>query len=67
MLSTTAAETRGHQQVLWLWEGQILEVGTSNIFFVFKDKSGVLEVATPELEDMILPGVTRDSLIVKLI
>jgi len=48
-----------------LLDDQVIEVGASNIFFVFKDnKSGVIEVATPELEDLILPGVTRDSILV---
>jgi branched-subunit amino acid aminotransferase/4-amino-4-deoxychorismate lyase len=27
----------GYQQVLWLYENQIVEVGASNIFFIFKD------------------------------
>lgn len=41
----------------------MLEVGSSNIFFVFKDKHGI-EVATPDLEDLVLPGITRDSILV---
>lgn len=49
---------------MWLWEGRVLEVGSSNIFFVFKNNDGTIEVATPDLEDMVLPGVTRDSVIV---
>lgn len=50
--------------MLWLFNDQIVEVGASNIFFIFKDKSGQIEVVTPELEDLILPGVTRDSILV---
>jgi len=49
---------------LWLFENKIIEVGSSNIFFVFKDKSGQIEVATPEIEDFVLPGITRDSILV---
>ncbi len=41
----------------------MLEVGSSNIFFVFSNGHDV-EVVTPALEDMVLPGVTRDSVIV---
>jgi branched-subunit amino acid aminotransferase/4-amino-4-deoxychorismate lyase len=28
---------KGHQQALWLYGNQIVEVGSSNIFFAFKD------------------------------
>jgi branched-chain amino acid aminotransferase len=55
---------KGHQQALWLYDNQVVEVGSSNIFFAFKDKSGQIEIATPALEDLILPGVTRDSILV---
>ncbi|MFH0902050.1 MAG: aminotransferase class IV, partial [Pseudomonadota bacterium] len=50
-----------YTQVLWLdaiehrW---VEEVGTMNIFFVFRD-----EIVTPPLSGTILPGVTRDSVI----
>jgi branched-subunit amino acid aminotransferase/4-amino-4-deoxychorismate lyase len=29
---------KGHQQALWLLGDQIIEVGSSNIFFVFVNK-----------------------------
>jgi branched-chain amino acid aminotransferase len=54
---------KGHQQALWLLGDQVIEVGSSNIFFVFKDQSGEIEIATPALEDLILPGITRDSIL----
>lgn len=51
--------------MLYLYKGKVGEAGTSNIFFVFKDsKTGEKEVATPLLEDLVLPGVTRDTVIV---
>jgi branched-chain amino acid aminotransferase len=53
---------KGHQQALWLLGNQVIEVGSSNIFFVFKEK-GEIEIATPALEDLILPGITRDSIL----
>jgi len=41
---------KGHQQVLWLWNGKVGEIGSSNIFFVLKDKqTGKRKVLTPEL------------------
>ena len=49
---------------MWLYEDDIIEAGTSNIFFVFKGKDGKKVVVTPELKDLILPGVTRDSIMV---
>jgi branched-chain amino acid aminotransferase len=62
--ASTRVASEGHQQALWLLGDQVIEVGASNIFFIFKDKSGDIEIATPELEDLILPGVTRDSILV---
>lgn len=54
----------GYHQVLWLYGSEVIEAGTSNIFFVFKGKNGKKHVVTPVLKDLILPGVTRDSIIV---
>ena len=41
ILTSARAQAHGHQQVLWLHEDKVLEVGSSNIFFIFKDKSGI--------------------------
>lgn len=60
------AEKHGHQQVLWLYgeDHQLTEVGTMNIFVYAKNGNGTLELITPPLGDgLILPGVTRDSVI----
>ena len=55
-----AAKEKGYAQVLWLdVEHQgIEEVGTMNVFFVFKN-----EIVTPALNGSILPGGTRQSVI----
>jgi len=60
-----AAERQGHQQVLWLYgdDHQLTEVGTMNIFIYMINKSGERELVTPPLNGLILPGVTRQSLI----
>ena len=55
------AHNKGFSQVLWLDSKEhryIEEVGTTNIFFKFKD-----ELVTPPLAGTILPGITRDSII----
>lgn len=54
------AKQRGYAQVLWLdVEHQgIEEVGTMNVFFVFKN-----EIVTPALNGSILPGGTRAAII----
>lgn len=59
----------GHNQVLWLYGDEVIEAGTSNIFFVFKPSTpgGKNEVITPTLRDLILPGVTRDSIMVNFL
>lgn len=55
-----AAKAKGYAQVLWLdVEHQgIEEVGTMNVFFVFKD-----EIVTPALNGSILAGGTRGAII----
>lgn len=54
------AKEKGYAQVLWLdAEHQYIEeVGTMNIFFVFKN-----EIITPKLDGSILAGITRDTVI----
>ena len=57
---------QGHQQILWLYgdEHYITEVGTMNIMLFWKNTDGDLELVTPPIEQgVILPGVTRDSLL----
>ncbi|KAJ7071270.1 branched-chain amino acid aminotransferase II [Mycena amicta] len=55
----------GYSQNLWLHgpDHELTEVGTMNMFVVFKTKEGALELVTPPLDGMILPGVTRDSVL----
>lgn len=59
------AASRGYQQNLWLFgeEGNITEVGTMNVFFVFTDAAGKKELVTAPLDGTILEGVTRDSIL----
>ena len=57
---------QGHQQILWLYgpEHYITEVGTMNLFIYWKNTDGELELVTPPIDQgVILPGVTRDSLL----
>jgi len=63
--SQSKALEKGHSQVLWLTENNeyISEAGTMNIFFLRKYGEDQLELVTPKLDDTILPGVTRDSII----
>ena len=39
------------------------EMGSNNLFFVFRRGNGDIELATPDLRGAVLPGITRDSLI----
>ncbi|KAG6866792.1 hypothetical protein C0991_008728 [Blastosporella zonata] len=59
------AAAKGYVQNLWLHgpEHYLTEVGTMNMFVVFKKDNGVIELVTPPLDGMILPGVTRDSVL----
>ncbi|AOA64721.1 Mitochondrial branched-chain amino acid aminotransferase, homolog of murine ECA39 [Komagataella phaffii GS115] len=61
-----SAAKNGHQQNLWLFgeEKFITEVGTMNVFFVFKNAdTGKKELVTAPLDGTILEGVTRDSIL----
>lgn len=74
-LQKQAMDESGCSQVLWLYsDGQgsplITEVGTMNFILIWNRPSdGKLELITPPLDDgsetmdVILPGVTRDSLL----
>ncbi|KAM6957424.1 LOW QUALITY PROTEIN: branched-chain-amino-acid aminotransferase, cytosolic-like [Aplochiton taeniatus] len=59
------AVKQGCQQVLWLYgeEEQITEVGTMNLFIYWTNQQGERELVTPPLDGIILPGVTRQSLL----
>ncbi|GAV55384.1 hypothetical protein ZYGR_0AV00150 [Zygosaccharomyces rouxii] len=66
ILPQLQAADKGYQQNLWLFgpEKHITEVGTMNVFFVFKDsKTGKKELVTAPLDGTILEGVTRDSIL----
>ncbi|KAJ7225761.1 branched-chain amino acid aminotransferase II [Mycena pura] len=65
VLPQKTAEALGYSQNLWLHgpDHQLTEVGTMNMFVVFKTKDGAIELVTPPLDGMILPGVTRDSVL----
>jgi branched-chain amino acid aminotransferase len=41
----------------------VTEVGTSNVFFYWKNEKGEEEVVTPAADDLILHGVTRHSVL----
>lgn len=58
------AAKKGYTQNLWLHgpEHYLTEVGTMNMFAVF-NRNGVLELVTPPLDGIILPGITRDSVL----
>ncbi|WWD18768.1 branched-chain amino acid aminotransferase [Kwoniella shandongensis] len=57
------AAKEGYSQNLWLYgeDHALTEVGTMNLFAAFKKPDGSVELVTPPLGDMILPGVVRDS------
>lgn len=59
------AESQNLQQVLWLFgeDHQLVEVGTMNIFIYMKNSNSELELVTPPLDGLVLPGVIRSSLL----
>ncbi|KAI8872373.1 branched-chain amino acid aminotransferase II [Ramicandelaber brevisporus] len=65
ILPQIEAAKHGCQQCLWLFgeDNQLTEVGTMNCFVFWKNEAGEKELITPPLDGMILPGVTRDSIL----
>uniref|UniRef100_A0A914D8C1 Branched-chain-amino-acid aminotransferase n=1 Tax=Acrobeloides nanus TaxID=290746 RepID=A0A914D8C1_9BILA len=62
----TMAREMGCQQALWLYDNdeKLTEVGTMNIFVYWINEQGEEELCTPPLTNgLILPGITRDSLL----
>lgn len=59
------AALQGLQQVLWLYgeEDFLTEAGTMNIFMYHINDDGEQELVTPPLDGLILPGITRDSIL----
>lgn len=55
----------GCHQVLWLYGDahELTEVGVMNIFMLYINDNGERELITPPLDGLILPGITRDSII----
>jgi len=64
LLESGRVQKLGHSQVLWLFDKQITEVGTMNFFLFWTNTDGEKELITPPLgSNLILPGVTRDSVL----
>lgn len=65
IVAQKSAIAQDYAQNLWLHgpEHYLTEVGTMNMFVVFKTKDNAIELVTPPLDGMILPGVTRDSVL----
>lgn len=59
------ASKKGLEQVLWLYgeDHQLTEAGTMNIFMFYINDEGEKELITPPLNGIILPGVTRASVL----
>eukprot|EP00912_Choanoflagellata_sp_UC4_P001515 UC4_evm1s958 len=66
ILPQVHAANAGASQVLWLFgpNEEVTEVGTMNLFALWKTKSGETELVTAPLDQgTILPGVTRQSVL----
>ncbi|CAK1578259.1 unnamed protein product [Parnassius mnemosyne] len=63
--ATARAASMGHHQVLWLFgpNHELTEVGAMNIFTVYINEHGDKQLSTPPLNGLILPGVTRRSIL----
>ncbi|XP_036140729.1 branched-chain-amino-acid aminotransferase, cytosolic isoform X2 [Monomorium pharaonis] len=59
------AVEKGLHQVLWLYgeNNELTEIGTMNVFVVYINDNGEMELLTPPLNGLILPGIVRSSLL----
>ncbi|CCW63640.1 unnamed protein product [Phytomonas sp. EM1] len=64
MLMQREAAKAGFKQVLWLGPNrEVTEIGAMNFMVVWRTPEGTKEMVTAPLDGMILPGVTRDSIL----
>jgi branched-chain amino acid aminotransferase len=66
LLAQAQAQEKGCEQVVWLDAVErrfVEEMGGMNLFFVFQEE-GRTTVVTPALTGTLLPGITRDTLLV---
>lgn len=63
ILPALEASHKGYSQILWLYNGELNEVGTMNIFLFWVNEQGERELVTPPLDGLILPGITRSSVL----
>jgi branched-chain amino acid aminotransferase len=54
---------KGYDQILWLIEDYVSEVGVMNFFVFWHNKKGEKELITCPLDGTILPGITRKSIL----
>lgn len=54
---------KGYDQILWLLQDHVTEVGVMNCFVYWYNTKGEKELITCPLDGTILPGVTRDSIL----
>lgn len=59
----TEIKKKKYDQVLWLINDTVTEVGVMNFFVYWVNKQGQKELVTCPLDGTILPGVMRDSVI----
>ncbi|GCA62119.1 branched-chain amino acid aminotransferase II [Kipferlia bialata] len=66
IMPQSMAAKQGCQQILWLSPDEehfLTEVGAMNFFCVVKDGEDKKKIVTAPLDGLILPGVTRDSML----
>jgi len=69
ILSQQRGSRLGCSQILFVLQdgnpegGLIGESGSMNLFFLIRQETGELELVTPPLDGLILPGVTRDTVL----
>lgn len=54
---------QGYSQAIWAYDECFLESGASNLFFVLSKPSGGYELVTHPLDNSILPGITRQTIL----
>jgi branched-chain amino acid aminotransferase len=61
--SALEIQQKGFDQILWLVNDVVSEVGVMNFFVFWTNEQGQKELITCPLDGTILPGVTRDSIL----
>lgn len=63
MPAVSDAKANGFDDILWLLDDYVQEMSILNVFFLWRNRYGALEMVTPNANGCILPGTIRNTIL----